>query len=61
LFEEKGGHHRAGLGGRLILMRVGAVQEVLAMHERRRAAAVEVDRLARAERDQQPRELVLLV
>src|SRR4051812_27225104 len=55
--EHQGGDHRSRLRSRLILVGVRAVEQVAAMHERRRPAAVEVDRLPRAERDHQPRQL----
>ncbi len=55
--EEQRRDDGAGLGRRLIPVRVGAVEQVPAVHQRRRAAAVEVDRLVGAERDHQPGEL----
>ena len=51
------GDHRARLRRGLVDVRVRAVEEVAAVHERRGPAAVEVDRVAGAERDQQPGEL----
>src|SRR3954451_8656289 len=48
---------RPRLGSGLILVRVGAVEEMAAVDERRRSAAVEVDRVARTEGDQQPGKL----
>ena len=55
--EDQSGHDRSGLRRRLVVIGVGAIQEVHAVHERGGSATIEVDRLLGPARDQQPREL----
>lgn len=58
--EEQGADHRARLGSGLVLVGVGAVKEVFAVHEGGRAATVEIDGFLGAERDHEPGQLAEL-
>ena len=55
--EDQRRDHGPGFRSGLVVTRLGPVEQVPAMHERRRAATVEVDRLPGAEGDEQAPQL----